>query len=237
MKTLGLLGGMSWESTQVYYRLLNQGVREWLGGLHSARLLIWSLDFAPIADFQAQGDWDQAAAILVDAARRLEQAGVEGLMICANTMHRVADEVAAAIEIPLLHVVDATAAAARARGVTRAVLLATRYTMEQGFWRDRLREGGVETVIPAQPDRERLHAIIFEELVQGRFEAASRDAVKAIAERLISHDGGEGVILGCTEFGILTGSADFTVPVFDTTRIHVQAGLDFALNGGQVCQT
>lgn len=229
MKTLGLLGGMSWESTAVYYRLLNEGARARLGGQHSAKLLLWSADFAPIAALQATGAWDEATAILVDAGRRLEDAGAEALLICANTMHRMAPEVAAAIGIPLLHVCDATAAAIRAAGARRPVLLATRFTMEQAFWRDRVRVGGVETIVPPPADRERLHAIIFDELVQGRFEDASRAEVIAIARRQISDEGADGVILGCTEFGLLVGQPDFAVPVFDTTAIHAQAALDFAM--------
>ncbi len=231
MRTLGLLGGMSWESTAVYYRLLNQGVRQRLGGQHSARLLMWSADFAPIAALQAAGAWDEASAILCGAAVDLEAAGADALMICANTMHRMADEVAAATGVPLLHVVDATAAAIRAAGARRPVLLATRFTMEETFWRDRLRAGGVEAIVPPAEDRQRLHAIIFDELVQGRFAAASREEVGAIAARAIDEKGADGVILGCTEFGILAGPADFAAPVFDTTLIHAEAGLDFALGG------
>ncbi len=222
MRTLGLLGGMSWESTAVYYRLLNQGVRQRLGGHHSARLLMWSADFAPIAALQAAGAWDEASAILRRAAVDLESAGAAALMICANTMHRMAGEVAGVVAIPLLHVVDATAAAILAAGVERPVLLATRFTMEESFWRDRLRAAGVEAIVPPPDERLRLHAIIFDELVQGRFEPASREAVRAIAARAIDEEGADGVILGCTEFGILAGPADFAAPVFDTTAIHVQ---------------
>jgi len=229
MKTLGLLGGMSWESTSVYYRLLNQIARERLGGQHSAKLLIWSADFAPIAAFQAAGDWDAATALLVDASRALEIAGAEGLLICANTMHKMAREIEAAVAIPLLHVADASAQALVAAGCQRPLLLATKFTMEQGFWRDRLRRGGVEAVIPPPADRERLHAIIYDELVQGRFEPASRAAVIAIAERQIEEAGADSVILGCTEFGLLIGPTDLSAPTFDTTAIHAAAGMTFAL--------
>jgi aspartate racemase len=231
MKTLGLLGGMSWESTAVYYRLLNRMARERLGGRHSAKLLLWSTDFALIAAMQAAADWDAATAILVDAARRLERAGAQAILICANTMHRMAPEVAAAIAVPLLHVVDATADAIRAAGLERPLLLATRFTMEDGFWRDRLRERGVEAITPPAQDRERLHAIIFDELVQGRFEPASRAAVIAIAQRQVRAEGADAVILGCTEFGLLVEASDMPVPVFDTTEIHARAGMDFALAG------
>ncbi len=229
MKTLGLIGGMSWESTAVYYRLLNRLAREWQGGQHSAKLILWSVDFAPIAAMQASGDWAAATAVLVDAARRLEGAGAEGLLICANTMHRMADEVSAAVSIPLIHVADATATAIKAAGVTRPLLLATRFTMEQAFYRDRLAHAGVEAVIPPEQARERLHAIIYDELVQGRFEPASREAVIAIVAKAIEDDRIGGVILGCTEFGLLVEPGDFPVLTFDTTEIHARAAMEFAL--------
>lgn len=229
MKTLGLLGGMSWESTAVYYRLLNRMARERLGGQHSAQLLLWSCDFAPIAAMQAAGAWDEATAVLVGAARSLEAAGAQAMMIGANTMHLMADEVAAAIGIPLLHVADATAAAIVASGAMRPLLLATRFTMEKAFYRDRLRVGGVEAMIPDEAERAVLHAIIFDELVQGRFEPSSRAATVAIAERWVREAGADAVIFGCTEFGLLVEPADLTVPVFDTTEIHARAGMDFAL--------
>ena len=177
MKTLGMIGGMSWESTLVYYQLLNRMTRERLGGTHSAPLILWSVDFAPIAVMQAQGRWDAATAVLVDASRRIEQAGAEGLLICANTMHRMADEVQAAVSIPLVHVADATAAAIRAAGVERPLLLATRYTMEQAFYRDRLAARGVQAVIPGPDDRARLQSIIYDELIQGVFRPDSKAAI------------------------------------------------------------
>ena len=229
MKTLGLLGGMSWESTAVYYRLLNERARERLGGQHSARLLIWSADFAPIAAMQAAGAWDEAADVLVAAARGLEGAGAHGLMICANTMHRMAPQIGAAVGIPLLHVADATAAAIRASQVRRPLLLGTRFTMEQDFYRERLRGGGVEAVIPPAVDRERLHAMVFDELVQGRVEPASRAAFIDIVRRAAREQGADGAILGCTEFGLLIGADDLAIPAFDTTQIHARAGMDFAL--------
>jgi len=185
MKTLGLLGGMSWESTTAYYQRLNRLARERLGGQHSAPLLIWSVDFAPIAAMQVAGEWEKATAILVDAARRLEAAGAEALLICANTMHLMADEIQGAITIPLIHVADATAGVLRGSGIRRPLLLATRFTMEKPFYRDRLAAHGVEAVIPAAVDRDRLHAIIFDELVQGRFEAPSRAEIRAIAARAV----------------------------------------------------
>jgi aspartate racemase len=229
LKTLGLIGGMSWESTTLYYQLLNRMARDRLGGQHSAQLVIWSVDFAPIARMQAAGLWDEATAAMVDAARRLERAGAEAIVICANTMHRMADEVAAAVSPPLLHVADATAAQVRAAGVRRPLLLATRFTMEQDFYRARLRKNGVEALIPAEPDRVRLHSIIFDELVQGRFKLASKDALVAMTESAVRGEGADGVILGCTEFGLLMKPEDLPVPVFDTAEIHAKAAIDFAL--------
>ena len=229
MKTLGLIGGMSWESTTSYYQQLNRLARMRLGGQHSAKLLIWSADFAPIAAMQAAGDWAAATAVIVDAARRLEGAGADAILICANTMHLMAPEVVAAVSIPLIHVADAAASAIRAAGSRRPLLLATRFTMEESFYRDRLSTGGVEVVLPDADERERLHAIIFDELVQGRFEPASRAALITITNRAIARDDADGVILGCTEFGLLVNASDMPVPVFDTTEIHARAGMDFAL--------
>jgi|SRR5579885_1878323 len=220
---------MSWESTTLYYQLLNRIARERLGGQHSAKLILWSVDFAPIAALQSAGLWDEATMIMIDAARRLEQAGAQGLVICANTMHRMAEEVAAAVEIPLVHVADATAQAIRAAGVQKPLLMATRYTMEQPFYRDRLRRNGVEAVIPPEPDRERLHAIIFDELVQGRFKRASKQAFVAMVESAMRGDGIDAVILGCTEFGLLVAPDDLPLPVFDTTELHASAAMAFAL--------
>ena len=229
MKTLGLIGGMSWESSVIYYRRLNELARARLGGQHSARLVMWSLDFAPIAAMRADGRWDEATTAMVGAARALVAAGAEAIVICANTMHRMADEVAAAVDAPLIHVADVTAAAIRDAGVKRPLLLATRFTMEQAFYRDRLRQGGVEAAIPAAAERERLHAIIYEELVQGRFEPASRADLIAMVEAAVAGDGVDGVIFGCTEIGLLVSPQDMPVPVFDTLEIHARAAMDFAL--------
>ena len=229
MKTLGLLGGMSWESTSLYYQALNRLARERLGGQHSAKLLIWSSDFAPIAALQAAGAWDEASALLVQAAKALEAAGADAIMICANTMHLVAPQVAAAVGIPVLHIGEATAGAIKAADVKRPLLLATRFTMEQSFYRDYLSAAGVDAVIPQPDERQQLHAIIFEELVQGRFEPASRERVKAICRRAIAADGADGVIFGCTEFGLLLRPGDIAAPVFDTALLHAEAGINFAL--------
>lgn len=231
MKTLGLIGGMSWESTSLYYQLLNRMAREALGGQHSAKLVLWSVDFAPIAAMQSAGLWDEATVEMIDAARRLEAAGAEAIIICANTTHLMADEVAAAVNLPLIHVVDATAAAIRAAGVRRPLLLATRYTMEQPFYRDRLRRRGVGSVVPAERDRARLQSIIFDELVQGRFKLASKDALVAMSESAVRGDRADGIILGCTELGLLLKPEDLPAPTFDTTEIHARAAMDFALAG------
>jgi aspartate racemase len=222
---------MSWESTTAYYQRLNRLARERLGGQHSAKLLIWSADFAPIAALQAADDWAGATAVLVDAARRLEGAGAEALVICANTMHLMASEVQAAVDIPLIHVADATAQRLKAEGAGRPLLLATRFTMERPFYRERLSCHGVEAVVPPPAARERLHAIIFDELVQGRFEPTSRAAVAEIAGRAVGEDAVDSVVLGCTEFSLLVEPGDFGAPVFDTTEIHARAAMDFALGG------
>jgi aspartate racemase len=229
MRTLGLIGGMSWESTAVYYRLLNLMTRERLGGHHSAALILHSVDFAPIAAMQAAGDWESATAVMVAAARKLETAGAEALVICANTMHRMADEVAAAVAIPLIHIADETARALIAAGARRPLLLATRYTMEQDFYRDRLAAAGVAAIIPGPDERMALQAIIYDELVQGRVEPASRAAFIAMVERARREDSADAAILGCTEFGLLVGADDLALPAFDTTVLHAQAALDFAL--------
>ncbi len=228
MRTLGLLGGMSWESTTLYYQHLNRMVRDRLGGQHSARLLIWSDDFAPIAAAQAVGDWDALGDLLAKAARDLEVAGAQALLICANTMHKLAPQVQAAIGIPVIHVADATAAALTAAGAKRPLLLATRFTMEGEFYRGRLAELGLEARIPDAAERERLHAIIYDELIQGRFEAPSRAAVVAMTERA-AQAGADAVIFGCTEIGLLLEQRDVSLPVFDTTEIHARAGVAFAL--------
>jgi aspartate racemase len=231
MKTLGLIGGMSWESTTLYYQFLNRMARERLGGQHSASLVLVSVDFAPIAGMQAAGLWDEATSEMVDAARRLERAGAQAIVICANTMHRMADDVAASVGVPLVHVAEATADAIKAAGVKRPLLLATRFTMEQPFYRDRLRRHGVEALVPSEPDRARLHSIIYDELVQGRFKLASKEAMVEIVESAVRGEDVDGVILGCTEFGLLLKPGDLPVPMFDTAELHAKAAMDFALGG------
>ena len=228
MRALGLIGGVSWESTAIYYRLLNTMTRERLGGLHSARLILWSVDFADIAARQSAGEWDSLTASMVDAARRLEAAGAEAVVICANTMHKMADEVAAAVGVPLLHVADATAQAVRAAGSARPILLATRYTMEQAFYRDRLEANGVTAVIPDQAGRDRVHAIIYDELCQGIVRPESKAVLLDEIARLRGR-GGDGVIMGCTELGMILSAGDLDIPVFDTTVLHARRAVDFAL--------
>jgi amino-acid racemase len=229
LKTLGLIGGMSWESTALYYQLMNRIARERLGGQHSAKLVMWSLDFAPVSAMQAAGLWDEAAALMIETARKLESAGAEAVLICANTMHRMADDVAAAISVPLVNLIDVTAKAVRATPVRRPLLLATRTTMEQPFYRERLRRGGVDTLIPSEPDRLRLQSVIYDELVQGRFKLASKRALVAMAESAVRAWGADGVILGCTELGLLVKAEELPAPMFDTTEIHASAAMDFAL--------
>jgi aspartate racemase len=228
MRVLGLLGGMSAESTTVYYQTLNRLVRERLGGLHSAELILRSMDFAPIAELQARDDWAATGAILADAARRLEAAGAEAILICANTMHLNYDQVAAAVAAPVIHIADATATALKAAGVRRPLLLATRFTMEKAFYRDRLAIHGIEATIPDQADRDRLHAIIFEELVVGEIRPSSKAETLAIYAKARA-GGCDGVIFGCTEIGLLVGPADFDAPAVDTAIAHCEAAVDFAL--------
>ncbi|ESX87874.1 MULTISPECIES: aspartate/glutamate racemase family protein [unclassified Mesorhizobium] len=230
MKTLGLIGGMSWESTAIYYRLLNEIVRERLSGLHSAKLLLYSFDFAEIADRQHHGDWDSAGVLLADAARKLEAGGAEGLLICTNTMHKLADRVQAAVSIPLIHIADATAVAVKGAGVKRPALLATRFTMEQDFYKGRLTEKyGLQPVVPDQAGRDMVHQVIYDELCRGIVSAASKAAYIDEVARLRRDEKIDGVIMGCTEITMLIGERDFDIPVFDTTRIHAEAAVAFML--------
>ncbi|RWD55921.1 MAG: aspartate/glutamate racemase family protein [Mesorhizobium sp.] len=231
MKTLGLIGGMSWESTAIYYRLLNEIVRERLGGLHSAKLLLWSFDFAEIAERQHAGDWDGAGALLVEAALGLEAGGAQGLVICTNTMHKLADNVAAAASIPLIHIADATARAVVHAGVKRPALLATRFTMEQDFYKGRLADQyDLRPVVPNQAGRDLVHRVIYDELCQGIVKEDSKAAYIAEVGRLRRDEKIDGLIMGCTEITMLIDQGDFDIPVFDTTRIHAEAAIDFALS-------
>ncbi|PSM38988.1 aspartate/glutamate racemase [Streptomyces dioscori] len=230
MKTIGLIGGMSWESTAEYYRLLNEFTRERLGGLHSARCVLYSVDFAEIEQMQVQGHWAEAAEILAGAARSLEAAGADLMLICTNTMHKVADAVEAAVSIPLLHLADATADAVRASGLSRVGLLGTAFTMEQDFYRGRLEAGGLHVSIPNSEQRTVVHRIIYDELCLGVVTDESRTAYRKVIEDLAAA-GAEGIILGCTEIELLIGSADSPVPVFPTARLHAAAAVDAALSG------
>jgi aspartate racemase len=229
MKTIGLIGGMSAESTTVYYETLNRLVRARRGGLHSAQIVLWSLDFAPIAALQAKDDWAATGEILADAARRLEGAGAEAILICANTMHLNAPQVSAAVKAPLIHIADATAEALKARGVTRALLLGTRFTMEKPFYAERLSAHGIQTVTPVKEDRERLHAIIYDELVVGVIAEASRAVVLAMIEAAVAQ-GCDGIVFGCTEIGLLLETDAMPAPTVDTAVAHCEAAIDFALS-------
>jgi aspartate racemase len=228
MKTIGLIGGMSAESTAVYYQAINRLVRERLGGLHSASLALWSLDFAPIAALQAKDDWAATGEILADAARRLQGAGAQAILICANTMHLNAPEVEAAVSAPLIHIADATAEALKAKGVTKALLLATRFTMEKPFYRERLEAAGLAVVTPNPADRERLHAIIYDELVVGVITEASRAAVLGMIDRGRAA-GCDGIIFGCTEIGLLLDVDAMPLSTVDTAMAHCEAAVAFAL--------
>lgn len=232
MKSIGLIGGMSWESSVEYYRLINQGIRQRLGGLRSAKLLLDSLDFEEIASQQRAGRWAEAGAMLAASARRLEQSGADFLLICTNTMHKVAGPVQEAVRIPLLHIADPTGAAIQAAGIKRIGLLGTLFTMEDRFYRQRLEERfGLEVLVPEEPtDRQMVHQVIFGELCQGVVREESRAAYRAVMARLAER-GAEGIILGCTEIGLLVGDADASVPLFDTTRLHAARAVELALEG------
>ncbi len=229
MKTIGLIGGLSWESTLTYYRLINQLVAARLGGLHSARILLSSFDFQDIETLQQQGRWDEAAACMVSAARTLERGGADLALICSNTMHRMADDVQRAIAIPLLHIADATADGIRAHGLRKVGLLATAYTMEQDFYKSRLgRAHGLDVLVPGEADRRIVHDVIYDELCRGVVRAESRREYVRIM-RDLAGQGAEGIILGCTEIMLLVGQDDSPVPVFDTTTIHARVAVDAAL--------
>jgi aspartate racemase len=229
MKTLGLIGGMSWESTIPYYREINRSVAQRLGGLHSARLVLYSVDFAEIEALQRAGDWDAAGRVLGDAARALRAGGAELIVICTNTMHLVADAVEAASGLPLVHIADATADAIDAAGLTCIGLLGTRFTMEQPFLRERLERRGLRVIVPDAAQRETVHRVIYDELCRGRIEDASRAQYRAIIDSLVER-GAQGVILGCTEIGLLVGAGDARVPLFDTAALHAHAAAMAALD-------
>lgn len=227
MKTIGLLGGMSWESTIPYYRLINEGVKQRLGGLHSAQIILHSVDFHEIEACQSRGDWQQAGEILARAAVGLQQAGAEGIVLCTNTMHKVAEAIETACDVPFLHIADATGRAISQQNMSHVALLGTRYTMEQDFYRGRLQdEFGISTLIPEQGDRKKINQIIFEELCLGEFSDASRDYYLNVIGELASQ-GAQGVIFGCTEIGLLVPAELSPLPVFDTAAIHAEDAVAF----------
>ena len=229
MKTIGLLGGMSWESTASYYALINETVKQRLGGLHSARLLINSIDFAEISDLQHAGDWSELGARLTREALRLESAGADCLLLCTNTMHRVAETIEAGLSVPLLHIADAAGAALSAAGVSRVGLLGTRFTMQESFYRDRLRQRfGLDVLVPPEAEQERVHRVIYDELCLGRIDDGSRQDYLRIIDGL-QRAGAEAVILGCTEIALLVNQQHTSVPLYDTTRLHALEAVGFAL--------
>jgi amino-acid racemase len=228
-KVIGLIGGMSWESSAEYYRIINQLVRDRLGGLHSARVLMWSFDFAQIETLQDAGRWDDATALMIDAAQRLERGGADFVLICTNTMHRMAAEVQAAINLPLLHIADPTADRIKAAGIRRVGLLGTAFTMEQAFYKGRLMDQhGLEVLVPDNAERVVVHRVIYEELVRGIVQPASRQAYREVMAHLVAR-GAEAIILGCTEIMLLVRPEDSAVPLFDTTTIHAEAAVEIAL--------
>ena len=229
MRTIGLIGGMSWESTIPYYRHINEAVKVRLGGLHSAKVILFSVDFHDIEQLQHAGQWDEAGLVLADAAKALERAGADFIVVCTNTMHKVAPAIEAAVRIPLLHIADPTAQAIKQAGLHTVGLLGTRFTMEQAFYRDRLQQDhGINVLIPDAADREAVHRIIYDELCLGVVSDTSRAAYRQVIARLVEQ-GAQAVILGCTEISLLVNAADAAVPLFDTTAIHAQAAADHAL--------
>jgi len=229
MKTIGLIGGMSWESTAEYYRIINETVKERLGGLHSAKIVMYSVDFEEVGECQREGKWDEATNLMIDAAKRVERGGADFVLICTNTMHKMAEDVAANINIPLLHIVDVTAEKIIPSGFKKLGLLGSTFTMEEVFYKGRLREKyGLDVVIPSGGDGQVVHNIIFAELCQGEIKGSSREHVKTIMKKLIDN-GAQGIILGCTELPLLIKQEDCAVPLFDTTAIHAKAAVDYAL--------
>jgi len=231
VKTIGLVGGMSWESTAEYYRIINETTKQRAGGFHSAKIILYSVDFEEIERLQRAGDWDGLTAIMIDAAKRVERGGADVLLICANTMHRMAVEVQSKIVIPLLHIADVTAAKVRSLSISKVGLLGTRYTMEQDFYKGRLaRKHGLEVLVPGKDDRDIIHDILYNELCLGEVREASINAFKQIIAGLVGQ-GAQGVILGCTEIPLIVKQKDYDIPLFDTTAIHAEAAVDYALQG------
>ncbi|MFZ5880171.1 MAG: aspartate/glutamate racemase family protein [Chloroflexota bacterium] len=229
MKTIGLIGGMSWESSSEYYRIINEEIKKRLGGLHSAKSVMVSVDFAEIETLQREGRWDEAGRVITRAAQDLERGGADLLVLCTNTMHKVADQMQAGLRIPMLHIADATAERIRAAGLTKVGLLGTRFTMEQDFYRGRLAsKHGLEVLTPDEAGRELVHCVIYDELCLGLIRDESREAYKRIMAELVGR-GAQGIILGCTEIELLVHDGDASVPLFPTTRIHAEAAVEYAL--------
>jgi len=230
MKTIGLIGGMSWESSLVYYRLINEGVKERLGGLHSAKCIMYSVDFAAIEPLQHEGKWAEAAEKMIEAARHIEDGGADFIVLCTNTMHKTASDVEREVNIPLLHIADATAEKIKCAGLSRVGLLGTRFTMEDDFYKGRLTDKhGLEVIVPSQHEQDLIHRVIYDELCLGQIRQQSKGAYMGIMKDLF-RSGAQGTILGCTEIGLLIGAEDSSAPVFDTTRIHAEAAVEYALD-------
>ena len=229
MKTIGLIGGMSWESTLEYYRIINKSVNERLGGFHSAKIVMYSVEFAEVERLQHAGEWGKLNDLMIDAARRVERGGADCVLICTNTMHIMAGDVEKNIDIPLVHIADATAEVIKEKGIARIGLMGTKFTMEKEFYRGRLASHGLEVIIPQQDQRETVHGIIYDELCQGIIKESSKDSYRGIIEEMV-RAGAEGIILGCTEIGLLIRDGDASVPIFDTTEIHAKRAVDFALS-------
>lgn len=228
MKTIGLIGGMSWESTSEYYRIINEEIKERLGGLHSAKCMINSVDFEEIERFQSNGDWDGAGEILGNAAYSLQKGGADFIIICTNTMHKVIEKIKENIHIPVLHIADATAKEIKKKDIQKVGLLGTKYTMEQDFYKLRIEENHIKVMVPSEKDRDKINEVIYTELCLGKITSQSREYYKSVIENLIQ-EGAQGIILGCTEIGLLIKQEDVSVPIFDTTHIHAVEAVHFAL--------
>ncbi|MCK4264440.1 MAG: aspartate/glutamate racemase family protein [Candidatus Aminicenantes bacterium] len=229
MKTIGLIGGMSWESSLEYYRIINETVKEKLGGFHSAKCLMYSVDFEEVEKLQRHGKWDEATALMIDAAQRVKKGGADFVVICTNTMHKMAEEVQSSINIPLLHIADVTAERIKAQGLKKVGLLGTKFTMEEDFYKGRLiKKHGLEVMIPDDEEREAINNILYNELCMGEIKKISKDKFKKIIDNLVLK-GAEGIILGCTEIPLLIDKEDYEIPLFDTTRIHAEAAVEYAL--------
>ncbi len=229
MKTVGMIGGMSWESSLEYYRIMNQAVKEKLGGFHSVQCILYSVDFDDVEKLQRRGDWESLTRLMIEAAQRVKKAGADFLVICTNTMHKMADEVQRSIQIPLLHIVDVTGAAVKANGQSQVGLLGTKFTMEQDFYKGRLKEiHGIDVLVPEDKERQVIHDILYNELCLGEIKEISREKFQSIIQNLVKR-GVQGVILGCTEIPLIVRQEDYKIPLYDTTALHAKAAVDFAL--------